>query len=96
MNAIALPAPAAVAPWRVTPSMLYAVAFTMFFILGAVNLSLVRTETERKCDTRPGGFSSGWNRSFQTFSCECNPPFHFAEACPTPVTIAPATLVPSL
>ncbi len=74
----------------VTPFKLYVVAFTVFAILAALNVSLVRSKTEeQKCDTRPGPFSSGFSNGFETYNCECNPPFHFAEACPTPATLLP-------
>ena len=88
MSDIALPGYA-----PVTPLKLYLVAFTIFAILAALNVSLVRSKTdEEKCDTRPGPFSAG----FQTYSCECSSPFHFAEACPTPAMLLPAALAPAL
>ena len=80
----------------VEPNALWLVAFTVLFILGAVNLSLVRSKADRECDTRPGPFSSGFNAGFQTASCECSPFFHFAEACPMPATLLPPGFAPAL
>jgi len=98
MSDIALPSPGATAPWSVTPFKLYLLAFTVFLILGAINLSLVRakTERERECDLRPGPFTSGFSNGFQGYSCECSSPFYFAEACPTPATMLPPNFVPAL
>ena len=93
MSDIALPGPG-YAP--VTPFKLYLVAFTIFAILAALNASLIRSESEDKCDTRPGPFSSGFSSGFQTYSCECSSPFHFAEACPTPPVLHPPDLARAL
>jgi hypothetical protein len=93
MNDIALPLPGH-AP--TTPLKLYLVAFTIFAILAALNASLVRSKSEDKCDTRGGPFSSGFGSGFQTYSCECSSPFHFAEACPTPAMLLPPDFAPAL
>jgi hypothetical protein len=97
MSDIALPLPgAAPAQGNVTAFKLYLVAFTVFAILAALNVSLVRSKTEDKCGTRPGPFSSGFNAGFQTSSCTCSSYFSFAEACPTPVMLLPPTFAPAL
>jgi hypothetical protein len=96
MADIALPLPGSADPWRVAPFKLYLVAYTILVILGAMNLSLVRVESDRECDLRPGPFSSGFDRGFKTYSCECSSPFHFAEACPTPINILPPNFAPAL
>jgi hypothetical protein len=55
MSDIALPIPGAVpAQGNVTAFKLFLVAFIIFAILGALNLSLVRSKTEEKCDTQCG------------------------------------------
>jgi len=97
MSDIALPFPGtAPAQGNVTAFKLYLVAFTVFAILAALNVSLVRSKTEEKCDTRPGPFSSGFNAEFQTSSCTCSPYFGFAEACPTPATLLPPNFTTGL
>jgi hypothetical protein len=98
MTDVVLPSPGLAASWRVTPSQLYLVAFAVFLILGAVNLSLVRAKAERdnECDLRPGSFASGFSNGFQGYSCECSSQFHFAEACPTPTTMLPPNFAPGL
>lgn len=93
MSDIALPLPG-YAP--VTPFKLYLVAFTIFAILAALNASLVRSKSEDQCDTRAGPFGSGFSSGFPTYSCECNSPFHFAEACPTPAMLLPPNFAPAL
>jgi hypothetical protein len=80
----------------VTPLKLYLLAVTVFAILAALNISLVRDKIEEKCDTRQGPFSSGFSNGFQTYSCECSSTFHFAEACPTPAMSLPLNFTPAL
>jgi hypothetical protein len=54
MSDIALPFPGAEAgQGKVSAFKLYLVAFTVFAILAALNVSLVRTKAEEKCDVRP-------------------------------------------
>jgi hypothetical protein len=97
MSDIALPLPGATpARGNVTAFKLYLVAFTVFAILAALNVSLVRSKMEENCDTRPGPFSSGFNAGFQTSSCTCSPYFSFAEACPTPAMLLPPAFAPAL
>lgn len=97
MSDITLPLPgAARARGMVKAFQLYLMAFTLFAILSALNVSLVRSKAERECDTRPGPFSSGFNAGFETHSCNCNPYFGFAEACPTPAMLIPPRFVPAL
>lgn len=96
MTDIAFPVPAISRPWKITPLQRYLVVFAVFLILGAINLSLVKAKTERECDARPGGFSSDFSSGFQTYSCECSSPFHFAEACPTSAMILPPDFAPAI
>jgi hypothetical protein len=97
MSAIALPFPGTETDQGgVTAFKLYLVAFTVFAILAALNVSLVRSKAEEKCDTRPGPFSSGFNAGFQTSSCTCSPYFSFGEACPTPAMLLPPEFAPAL
>lgn len=93
MSDIAIPRPG-YAP--VTPLELYLLAFAIFGIMAALNVSLVGSKAEERCDIRPGPFSSGFSNGFQTYSCECSSPFHFAEACPTPATILPSSFTTGL
>jgi hypothetical protein len=73
-----------------------AILFLIASILVALNWSLSRTKSERECDLRPGPFTSAFSNGFQTYSCDCSSPFHFAEACPTLATMLPPNFTPSL
>ena len=82
--------------WKATGFELVAILSLIAAMLIALNWSLSRTKSERECDLRPGPFSSAFSNGFQTYSCECSSPFHFGEACPTPVTMLPPNFAPAL
>ena len=95
MSDITLPLPGASIRWTATSFQLAAILLLIASTLIALNWSLARTSSQ-ECDLRPGGFSSGFNSGFQTYSCECSSPFHFAEACPTPAMVLPSDFAPAL
>jgi hypothetical protein len=80
MSAAALHRPGYV---PIRPGKPYLLAFGLFTIMWALNISHVRDMTEERCDTRRGPFISGFSNGFQTYSCECRSTFNFAEAIPT-------------
>lgn len=87
MTDIILPRPGSAGPRRITPFKLCTITFLIFLALSALNWSICRTMSERQCDPLPGPFSSAFSNNFQTYSCGCNSPFHFAEACLTPAML---------